>query len=296
MERFFEEVRDNLSDPHTSSRLTKAKMIRDLHAADRDIFEQLLKINLQESNLGYAECTISIVAGQEFYLLPPGFRQFYEMIQYQDGVPIDAISSKSHFQSRWGAEILSGDRGFRLKPPLQTASDWTLSYSRAPGQLHYAKALAVSANSITCGTPLDGAGEVVELDDYYNGMDVRIFKADSGVLQQRVIQTTKIVNGEVVLFLRNAFDPVPSGDVWYEVCPTIPDPYDSLYAMDVALLNIGRRSRPERFTDLALQRQKKWDSVKSYYQSNVSDRAPERILPLRGVDRMSSEIPYPYLG
>jgi len=84
--------------------------------------------------------------------------------------------------------------------------------------------------------------------------------------------------------------------VWYEICPTLPPPYDSIYALDVALLNLGRRLRPDQVEGMLVQRQKKWDAAKSLIQSNVADRPPERTLPQRGVDRMSSEIPFPFMG
>jgi hypothetical protein len=296
LSRFYEEVADNLADPYTSVRLTTDKMLRDLHAADRDVFEQLLKATLQESNLGFAEATISFAADQEYYILPPGFRKFLRLFRTQSGVITDAIGSKSHYQGRYAIEILTGDRGFRIKPAMLEAADWTMYYSRAPGQLHYAKAERVTETSLVCGTPPADGGEVVTLDDYYNGMEVRVFKAGLGVLQTRVIKNSKVVDGKMVLFLRNSWIPRPEGEVWYELCPTLPPPYDSIYALDVALLNMGRRSRPERAQELLLQRAKKWDSAKSVIQSNVADRPPERTLPQRGADRMSSEIPYPFMG
>lgn len=296
LQRFYEEVKDNLADPHTSARLTMSKLLRDLHAADRDIFEQLLKATLQESNLGFAEATIPFVLKQEYYILPPGFRKFLRLVRFQNGIAIDAIGSKSHYQSRYAIEILTGDRGFRIQPALLEATDWTMYYSRAPGQLHYAKAERVTETSLICGTPPVGGGEVVTLDDYYNGMEARIFKAGVGVLQTRVIKNSRVVDGKVVLFLRNAWIPTPSGEVWYELCPTLPPPYDSLYALDVALLNMSRRARPDRAQELLLQRAKKWDSARSVIQSNVADRPPERTLPQRGADRMSSEVPFPFMG
>jgi len=74
--RFYSEVADNLGDPSTAKRYTNAKMYSDLTRVQERIYQCLLNGAGQMSELGYAECIIPIVAEQDYYDLPPNFRQF----------------------------------------------------------------------------------------------------------------------------------------------------------------------------------------------------------------------------
>ena len=293
LERFYEEVDDNLGDPHSSARLSKEKRLRDLHTVDRlFIFEKLIGSTLQESNLGYAEAEITFQNNVEFYLLPPGYRQFLELVRLDsEGRIISRIGSKPFHSKTYAVEILSAARGFRLAPPpiLDADEAWTLRYNRAPGLLHYAQAPEVGEKTLTLGTPGVDAGEKILLPDYYNGVEIHVYSATSGYPQTRVVQYDP---GEGILHLRTPWFPLPKAPVWYEICPTLPYPYDSIYAMDVALLNMGRRDNPAKVAGLMRDREKLWAGARSFFQSNVADRVPERIMPLRAEDAMPmSEIP-----
>jgi hypothetical protein len=167
--------------------------------------------------------------------------------------------------------------------------------------LHYARASEkpasgisiVDSKTVLSGTPGTDAGELVLVDDYYNGMELRVYQGSTGVPQEREILSSKIVRGGIAFHLRHPFSPVPRGEVWYEIMPVLPYPYDSIYALDVALLALNRREKPIKANSLIKQRRQEWASCKSYYLSNVTDRGPARTLPLKMSDLAATgEIPY----
>ncbi len=292
--RFYDDVDEHLGDPHASARISKASKLRKLHDADEQIFNQLLKTTMQESLLGYAEATITLEDGKEFYPLPPGFRQLVQFEFRWTERSTSILRSKQFYETHYGIDILSGSRGMRLRPPpsLSAPQDWVLLYLRSPGFLHHATAFKVGDKSVTSGVPGTDAGELILTTDYYNGMELRVFSAGRGAPQTQTITGFSILGDKGTFHLRHAFTPVPSGVVLYEICPTLPLKYDSIYALDVALLILGDRDRPVKVASLLKQRQAMWVSCKQYFESNVTDRGPARIHPLSRADRIATgEIP-----
>lgn len=298
IERYFRALDRNLGDPHASKRYPKRERLEDLHAADREIFDALLKVMGQESLMGFSEATITLKNGVSFYQLPEGFRQFLQMERrVTEHSARDIIRTKPFYGQKYGVDVLTSSRGIRLDPaPILSADqDWTLLYLRSTGILHFAKAFAVSETSVTSGIPGDDAGEVVLVPDYYNGMELNIFREDKKAApQRREILKFSVLDGTKGTFhLRHPFSPIPQGDVWYEINPVLPWPYDSIYAMDVALLTLPRREKPGKAASLLKQRDKKWVAAKQYFLSNVADRGPSRTTPLKAEDLVATgEIPY----
>lgn len=297
LERFYEGVDRNLGDPHASARYPKSAKLADLHSVDRQIYESLLKVTGQESLLGYAEATITLKDGVEFYKLPPGFRQFRQLEKRTtDGRVQFIIRSKPFYGSEYGVDIITASRGFRLSPPprLDADQDWVLIYSRSTDLLHYAQTPSKpGSRTIFSGTPGTNAGELVLIDDYYNGMGLRVYSASTGVPQEMEIEFYRVLGDRGIFNFRHPFSPIPTGDVWYEIMPVLPYPYDSIYALDVALLALNRREKPIKANSLIRDRRREWASCKSYYLSNVTDRGPSRTLPLTRMDLAATgEIPY----
>lgn len=303
LERFYVEVADNLGDPGSSKRLTKAKMLRDLHNADMEIFEALLSATGQESMLGFTETTIALKTDRDFYPLPEGFRQYLDLERRRDvtgspvGILVNKMGSRPHFGLNLGAEILSGSRGMRIRGVVTENADWVLTFLRSPAPLHYARVKSINANSVVPETPGEDAGELHLVPNYYNGSELRIYRADTGAPQTRVIKTFNVTQSGGTFILRDPFDVIPTGEVWYEISPTLPVRYDSIYALDVAMLNLNRREKPEKARFFEGMRRKKWSPAASYIMSNVMDRGPTRNHPLKAEDRMpAAEVPYGFRG
>lgn len=293
IERFYHDIDRNLGDPHSSVRFPKEDKLQALHDTDQEIFEELLKLVGMESWMGYSETEITIEDGVSFYQFPPGFRHFVQM-EHRDALGrIDGvIRSKSYYSHDYGVDVLTADRGFRLFPApiLSTGAIWHLIYLRSPGLLHYAKAKAISDKSLTAGEPGKDAGELVGIDDYYNGTELRIYSSgNSAHPQTREVLGYK--NG--VFILRHAWNPLPEGEVWYETVPTLPFKYDSLYAIDVALSVLPQREKGGKAIALLRPRKKKWSAARQYFAANVSDRAPTRLRPLTRKDQVATgEVPW----
>lgn len=294
LERYYAGIDRHLTDPNATKRYTKAQKLADLHDIDRAIFESLLNVTGQESLIGYTEAVLTLQNGVVFYPLPEGFRQFIRLEFRTSTLTLAHLPSKAHYQERYGVEILTPGRGLRIypAPALSGDEDWVLIYQRAPGKLHYAKASAVGDKTIHSGVPGTDAGELVLIDDYYNGMEIRIYSAGRGAPQQREIVWYKVMSDtQGVFHVRHPWA-TTSGDVYYEICPTLSLEYDSIYAFDAAMLTLDQRGHPDRSAALLRHRSNRWKKCLAYAASNVSDRGPARIRPLRPKDRMpTGEIP-----
>src|SRR6185369_1257261 len=112
--RFLAEVDDNLGDPHSQRRLPPAKRLRDLYQIQRNVFERLLNLTGVESSIGRTETTFDLVANQDHYLWPQGFRQFMRLEQRMTGFP-DQVTyrlwSIDPYHPGPGVEVLDAERG-----------------------------------------------------------------------------------------------------------------------------------------------------------------------------------------
>lgn len=290
LQRYYDRVSRELGDPHASARYPEADRYDDLIDIEEALFNQLLKMAGQESMLGYAEATITLTLDTTRYLFPEGFRQFIALEQRDtDGRLLNKLMSKPTYDTEYGVEILTATKGFRLHPALvlEGSQDWTLRYLRSPGELHYAYVGDDSVTSLAVRSktpPANGGNTYFDVDDYYAGTELRIFQADTGQGQIREVKDFK--NGTFVL--RHAFDPLPQGNVGYEIVPSVPKRYDSIYALDAAIHQLIRRKEFEKAGALKVQRAGQWDSLRSLVISNTMDRAPARLKPLREEDFVPS--------
>lgn len=296
IQRFFDDVTRNLDDANTSRRYPLNKRLADLHDLDQRIFEDILMASGQESYAGFAESTLTLQHGVEYYRLPEGFRQFLAL-EYRDTNDnvLARIRSGGFYGLKRRVQVITSARGLRLNPAVlfsdTTSTEyWTLVYQRAPGLLHYASTSDTTAKSLKTGTPPADGGRVVLLDGYYNGMEFTVYDG-KGAIQTREVLNSFVDGERMTLQPRHAFDPVPEGEVWYEMRPSVPERYDSIYALDASFLEMGRR-KTEPSAELKRQREFLWNAIFKYFTSNVSDRGPERIIPPSSDLNMATEIAY----
>lgn len=290
LERFYELVHDYVGDPTTSRRLTKPKMVRDFQTQEKLLWERLLRATGQSSLIGRGQASYDLEADKEFYPLPGNFRQFIAFEKRTSGDPNsveDRFGSKPYFDGGRGAEIISQERGMRIYPiPTSDDSGWTLIYMKGPIRTHYATAANVGASTITLGTPPTDAGTVCKVTDYYVNSMVRVYDGTIGAPQSCdvVAQSASADMGEITLHLRHPWMPKPTGNVKYEFRPELPDDFDAIYALMVAMDNMPRRNNPTRYRMLQRSYQDLWDGCRSWVLSNVADRAPTRTLPINDDD------------
>lgn len=291
LQRYYARVSRVLGDPHASARYPNADKYEDLIDFEEALFNKLLRLAGQESLFGYAEATITLTVDTTRYLFPEGFRQFLALEQRDPdtGRQRNRLMSKPIYDTDYGVEILSATKGFKLHPALilDESQDWTLLYLRSPGELHYAfvddnKVAPLAVQSEI--PPTDGGNTYFDVDDYYAGTELRIFQADVGEGQIREVKDFK--NGTFIL--RHAFDPLPQGSVGYEIVPSVPKRYDSIYAYDAAILQLISRREFDKANALKTTRAGQWDSIRDLVVSNTMDRAPTRVKPLRDEDFVPS--------
>lgn len=284
IERFSELVDDWLRDPQTSRRLSRDKRLRDLFSTQVDLFEIWQRESGQESMINESRSTVVIRDGQEFYALPGSFRNFisFKLHDESDQSIVRAeMGTVPIYDSSPGIQILDAQRGFRIQPIPRISSDqrWTLTYQKGPVKLHYAKADGITERSIGLGIPGQGCGERIETERYYDGSCIRVFSADTGYPQTREIEYHNAKSG--ACFVRVPWMPLPTGEVWYEIAPEVPEEYDSVYALAVAIQNASRRRNPDQRKEIEIELVKKMAACRSYWASNTKDRAPQRIIKTR---------------
>lgn len=298
LQRYYEQVKYLVGDPNSSVRLDTSYLYQRVHEVDRQIFELLVSASGQEDTMSYAEALIAIQNNRQFYPLPDGFRRFLGFSLFDEsGSLLNTLPSRHHYSPDAGVEILSPHQGFRLTPsPLLDADEnWTLKYVRGPGLLHYAKAKEIDGNLLVGSIPEQDAGSLIRKNDYYNGLTINLFSPDDsaeGVPQTAVIKDFRWRDKTPVFQMRTNWEPT-SGDVWYEILPCVPYPYDSVYAIHTAREVLVSRRQFELATALITHYQQAWQAAKQYMTSEVADRAPERVISRGVLDLMpSGEVPY----
>ena len=191
--------------------------------------------------------------------------------------PLGFIGSINDHEPGPGIIPLEAQRGFELRPMPTEASSWLMVYQKGPVRLHNATAAAVSANTLTGGTPATNNGEVIATDGYYTGSLVRVYSATTGYPQTNEVTDYA---SEIQRFgFRYSWPITPTGTVLYEICPVLDLDHDKFYAMKVAEKNsIPRRNM--LWKELTHRLHEKKMALLKYYLSNVKDRGPQKPLPV----------------
>lgn len=141
---------------------------------------------------------------------------------------------------------------------------------------------------IHAGTPPSGGGELVKCNNYYTGSVLRVYSAPKNAPQSMVISgyagSNSQLDSDWVFEFRGAWGEIPFLDpntAMYEIVPDLDEGYDSLYALDVAILAASRRREIRRRAGLSAERHEAFQAALSYYANNTIDRAPSRIIPVR---------------
>lgn len=286
LERFYDEVRRNLSDPSASKRYPKSERYLDLWTIQQRIHSRLLSGSGQDSDFARTELDITVSDTVDRYMLPPGFRQFiaFEKRVEGDKDRIEAwLPSLPTYGVGPGIRILGEGRGFEIVPTPNSAiaGTWTMVYRRGPVKVHAATAANIAVNGLAfdAAAPATDFGELVALANYYAGATVRIYSANAGGYPQTRVIASNTGGATVTFTLEKALSPVPAGTVKYEICPELPEELESIYAMDVALLGCARRRMLRAKAGLKQERHELWSAVRGYYGDAAADRPPERSTP-----------------
>lgn len=273
---FNEWVKQSLGDPSFSKRVTPERILRELEVKHVEVYENILRIS---SGIGYSEATITLVNDKEFYPLPGNFRRFrgFEKRLGDDPNQVSAVYRTLHpWEPGPGIEILSGQRGFFIRPRPVLASDetWVLKYQAGPVILHYGTARAVGDKYIDFqNDPPAAQGEIIASDGYYQGSLIGIVSADTGVGQ--VVECSGYVGASNRALLRHSLSPIPTGDtIIYEIRPILPRPYHKLIALGAAITFAAERRDFQGRATLIHEWRELWRAAKNYFGDTTIDSAP----------------------
>lgn len=130
---------------------------------------------------------------------------------------------------------------------------------------------------LVAGTPGTDCGSIIKMEDYYNGSLIRVYDATAGYPQTREVldfYPDPTTTTEWHFKLRHPWATVPTGTVKYEIRPALPQDYDRLYAIDVAIMQLDARINYVRKKQLETKRRKLLQACRSYFDRNVADRQP----------------------
>lgn len=290
LERYYRSIHDNLSDPSSSKRFPLIDRYRTLHQVQERIWAQLMNGAGQESDLGRTEIDIEVVAEQDFYDLPPLFRQFIAFEKRVDGDPrhVSAwLPTIPTYACQAGVRLLGPDHGFQLvpKPTDSWAGTWTLVYRRAASKQHRSYAVRLTPTRLTAAKPsVPEWGDQIKLPDYYAGVYVRVYFADLYAPQTKMCTGNTVAGDGTIIFEfdKTPFDPLPEGSaILYETCPELNESVDCLYAADAAILKAAQRVNVRRRAGLMIEREDYWKAARAFFGNNTADRPPERSRPPR---------------
>ena len=141
-------VLDDLADPSFTKRVTTDRLMREMRTAHTRVFERLLSVSGEQSQLGYTETILTIKPDVEFYRLPGNFRSFEFLERRTDlndpSTSIGRIPTRARHDRSMGIKINSQLRGFKIypRPILNSNQDYVFGYQAAPIRMHYGTATA----------------------------------------------------------------------------------------------------------------------------------------------------------
>lgn len=290
IEDYMDWVREALNDTANTKRLTTSQLLRDLHAHHQSVYEKLLRQSGAESLLGYAETSITLESGKEYYRLPGNFRFFLGFERRSDGNPnyvISRLPSIPDWSNGPGVIISSPELGFRIRPvpTLSSNETWTLRYQKGPIVLHYGDGVYTPGNFRLQATLPAEQGERIDIENYYAN-EVMHFP---GPLQSGI--DTTVSCSEVTAYnpitqictFRNA-PAYPGTGVRYEFRTILPRGMDKLIALSVALNQTANRVDSDKRKLLKDEWNDLWSTAKGFVKRMARDRGELR--PLNYYDRV----------
>lgn len=283
LERYTDELAENLNDPATSTRLTTTQKLRLLRAIEKQVWERLQVISGVGGSLGYTETEYDLKSEKDYYNLPGNFRQFHRFEQRTDGnknLVTDYYPSGGPRDTYKRIEIVSGNHGFLVHPvpTADSSTPYTLVYTKGPLRLHRSSSTSVSSTGLVGILPdtLE-KGEAITRTDYYKGALLRIYSGNGAPQTREILQSGG--GADIHFVVRHAWDPIPTGTVLYEITPTLPEDYDSIYALDAAIRVLTRRGQISKRRELIRERTELWNACMNYYLSNASDSSFQKQVP-----------------
>lgn len=280
VERYNDWLDDLLNDPADRRRNPVAKRLRDLDAHHKSIFERILKTSQARAQIGYCEASIILQDGVTFYQWPGNFRRFLRMERRIDGDPnkvAEHMRTIAPWESRRGIVLMTPERGFRVQPtPTLTSNEtWTLCYQKGPIHPHWGTITAtptnIGADFIKIATSIPPEqGNLVLWPAYYVGETVRILDAGTGAGQAIEVESFNPSDGQCTL--KHNFAPVPSGTVKYEFGSFLPEGYDKIVAVAVALAHTPVRDRVTQRGLLTKEYKELMAAAMHYFNSQTADR------------------------
>lgn len=286
LERYYEQVNRELGDPPTSNRLTKAQKLADFYSIEAVLYENLLSATGHESLIGRTEVFVNFTEGVDTYRFPENYRNYLSLEKRQADNPdivLARLRTITEFHPGPGVLLLGARKAFKIRPApsIDSTNEWTLTYQRLWGRIHYGRCSIPHARALVHEGPMaDGAGELVRRANYYRGAQINVYGGVSGIPQQNTVDSSSEAG---VFSFVHPWDPLPKGDadnpLMYEVLPTIPYEHEQLYAVEAAIRNSPRRHNEQWQNTVAATQQRLWNACLSHFSKATTERPSQAILP-----------------
>lgn len=217
-----ERVRSYLDEPDVNSKFTNDYIVR--HWIMPSFMDVMARLNLNRDEPVVNRVTISLVANQEYYQLPPCIQEVMRLFQYSDNFQVKRDAYPLHTNNPrgpiWGLE---GNTLF-IRPTPTLAEDWTVEYiSNGDVAICYNEGtsngatMAADGTTVTLSSTAPTLGSRDLRDTAYVGSILRIIP-DGGDHEERIISSYDA--GTRVCGLRRPFTHnLGSSNLRYEIVP-----------------------------------------------------------------------------
>jgi hypothetical protein len=218
-------------EPSDNAKYTDARLVNDfLQPAYSRVFNQ---IALSADDVIVLRHVVTLVDGQETYLLPPNVRRILQLVRLNDEKFVIEDFKPRNERSWWGPGWVIEGNEIRFRPLPREAETWYLFYiPNGDFFIHegYGEVGSDDYTFILDATPT--LGQLDKRNQAYAGGFLRILDDGGAVVQERVIESYDPTTREVTV--RTAFDPSlnePSAGVHYEIAPQSFEPLQDAWTL-----------------------------------------------------------------
>lgn len=223
--RMVERVRLLLNEPETDARWSDNYLLREL--VQPALTQVMSRLSLGQDNPIILRMTISVTAGQEYYVLPPGVREVVRLGAADTyGNPrLDWVPGGENSAIGTGWQLVGNS--IRFTPIPQRAQDWTLWYIPSGDFIpHYSTAgvqdSAQGTKTLTLATT-PTLGYLDKRTNGYAGGLLRLMGINGygGPIQEHMILSSSYSSGSWVITLATPYNPsvIDVSGLRYEVVP-----------------------------------------------------------------------------
>lgn len=228
-------VRAYIDEPDVEQKYTNDFIVR--HCIMPSMVDVMARLNMNRDDPILLEYAITTAASTEFYQLPPCVQEVWRLVQKNSDnrVTADAYPRNQFHALQQGWSIEGGS--LRIFPyPSAGLTIYVQYVSNGDVYPHYATGSLDATKTIVTLNSSPTLGQMDQRVNAYAGQIMRILPSSvSGVVEERVIESSAYSSGTWTATVRTAFTNPSVGSVTYEIAPAGSQPLYEAVATRAAL-------------------------------------------------------------